>query len=68
MNLDSIPLSSSTRAVPLKAPGTYEEGLSGFRASAGEAAFSHTEVLPEAIVPLLSPPPTLPACTGGRHI
>ena len=41
-----------------------ETELSGIKARAGGAAFFQTEVQPEAIVPLMSPPPTEPA---GRH-
>ena len=40
--------------------------LSDFRARSGDAAFSQTEELVEAIFPLLSPPSTEPA--GGKHI
>ena len=32
--------------------------LFGIRVRAGGAAFSHTDVLAEALVPLMSPPPT----------
>ena len=41
--------------------------LSGFRVKTEGAAFSHTEVLTEAIVPLLHPLRTLYANIGNHH-
>nr|KAF6505831.1 hypothetical protein HJG63_007724 [Rousettus aegyptiacus] len=60
---DSLALSSDTRAAAQRAHTGGTE-LSGFRAKAGGAACSQTEVLAEATVPLLGPLPTQPADTS----
>ena len=54
----------------LKAARDKQKGieLSDLRARAGGAAFSQTEVLEEAIVPLLSPPTIQHIDTGECHI
>lgn len=43
-----------------------ETELSGFGGRVGRAAFSQTEPLAQAIVPLLNPPPT--ELAGGHHV
>lgn len=72
---DSLILSSITGVAAWEVSRTYwgvmEVGrerfwIVVFRTRAGEAAYSQTEMLTEAIVPLLGPPPTKP--TGRWHI
>ena len=63
---DSLPLSSSTGAAALKAPVVYREELNVWHQ--GEnwgTVFPETELLAEAIAPLLSPPLTEPQSVVG---
>ena len=68
--MNSFALSSSAGAAAQMVPGAYGRGieLSGFRVRAGVIAFFQTEVLTEAIVPLLSPHTSQHADLGRWHI